>query len=450
MTRTLRSIISLLFVFLLLQTNSGLYAQTATFSPYSRYGIGELLYNGYGWQRGMGGISTAVWSSGHLNFNNPASYACDSVTLFELGINGEAINIANSNVSQNRLNGNISYLGMGFPLIKGKWYLSLGMLPLSAAGYNIKQNIEVDQPGNPRFFYQGDGGYNRYFAGTGFKIHRNLWAGVNASYIYGTTDRSSRVEFTEANYLNTRITNTLTLSDFYLDAGLMYNKQLKNGKTFTAGITFSPQMDISGRRDELWLNYYLRTSTNELKRDTVSFIEKEKGVVKFPIQAGLGFSFSDADKWMIGFDARYQQWEDLEIYGVNAGLNNSLRIASGMQWKPNSKSMKYFNKVTYRIGGFYSSPKLTDFTQSLGGVYLIGNLFDKTTLEVKTSDINEAGITFGLGLPLRGKPYFSDLDVSFELSERGTVKQNLVRERYFRVILGFTIREEWFRKPKFD
>jgi len=127
-----------------------------------------------------------------------------------------------------------------------------------------------------------------------------------------------------------------------------------------------------------------------------------------------------------------------------------MRIATGMQWTPDPKALKYFSRVTYRIGGYYNSPKLTDVTQTLGGIYLIGELFDKPALQVKSSDINETGLTFGIGLPLRGKPYSSDLDLGFEISERGTVKNNLVRERYFKVMLGFTIREEWFRKTKFD
>ncbi|MEP7264610.1 MAG: hypothetical protein ABI772_08930 [Bacteroidota bacterium] len=450
MTRTLHRIIGLLTVVIILLSGKSLIAQTATFSPYSRYGIGELLYNGYGWQRAMGGIASGTYTAAHLNFGNPASYVADSVTIFEIGINGEALNIANSSISENKLNGNISYLGMGFPLVKGKAYLSIGMLPLSATGYNIKQVNTGTAATDPQFYFQGDGGYNRYFAGVGFKISQSLWAGVNASYLYGTTNRTSRVEFSESTYLSTKIINSLTLSDYYLDGGLIYNKKLKNGRLFTAGLTVSPEMNINGKRDELWVNYFLRSGNIELRRDTVSFVEKEKGSVKFPIQAGIGFTVSEGQKWLIGFDARFQQWENLEIYGVNAGLNNSLRIATGMQITPDIKSLKYANRITYRFGGFYSSPKLTDFTSMLGGVYLIGKLFDKAALEVKNSDINEAGVTFGFGFPLRGKPYFSDLDISVELSERGTVKQNLVRERYVRLVLGLTLREEWFHKTQFD
>lgn len=398
----------------------------------------------------MGGLTAGIQQASHLNVGNPASYAVDSVTIFEIGVHGEAVNIANSTASQNRLNGNISYLAMGFPLVKSKWYLTMGLLPFSASGYNIKQTSAGTDPGNAQYFYQGDGGYNRYYAGTGFKITKNLSAGVNASYLYGTTNRSNKVEFVESNYLNNRITNSITVSDIFLDAGITFSKELKNGRTFTAGISGSPEQALNARRDQLWINYFLRSNGVELLRDTISFTEREKGDIVMPLTISAGFSFSQGERWLVGFDARYQQWEMMEIYGENAGLNNSVRIASGGQYTPDSKSLKYFNRVTYRLGGFYSSPDLAEVTSSLGALFMLGKASDKTTLDVKATDINEKGITLGFGMPLRGKPYFSHMDLAIELSERGTTDNNLVRERYARVMLGFTLREDWFRKPKFD
>jgi hypothetical protein len=443
-TKSISILLLLIFTFQFRST----FSQTATFSPYSRYGLGELLFNGYSWQRSMGGIGTGIALDGHLNFNNPASNATDSVTLFELGINGEVVNIANSAASKNRINGNLNYLSMGFPLKKNYWYLSLGLLPYSAAGYKIKQSTSGTEPGEAQFYYEGDGGYNRYYLGTAFKISNTLSAGINASYLYGSTDRTSRVEFVESNYLNTRITSTTTLNDVTVNGGLLYKRTLKNGRSFSAGLTFSPELKLGAKRDLLWINYYLRNGL-ESRRDSVLFLEKEKGNIRMPMDAGIGFALS-SDNWLIGFDAHFQQWKRLQIYGIDAGLNNTVRIATGGQWTPDSKSLNYFNKVTYRIGGFYNSPDVTDLTQFLGGIYLLGDLFDKPALEVKSTNINEGGISLGFGLPLRGKPYFSDIDLTFEFSQRGTVEHNLVRERYARIILGLTLREDWFKKPQLD
>ena len=60
-------------------------AQTGTLSPYSRYGIGELRFNGFAYQYSMGGIGVALQSPLRLNFSNPASYAADSLSTAEIG-----------------------------------------------------------------------------------------------------------------------------------------------------------------------------------------------------------------------------------------------------------------------------------------------------------------------------------------------------------------------------
>ena len=91
-------------------------------------------------------------------------------------------------------------------------------------------------------------------------------------------------------------------------------------------------------------------------------------------------------------------------------------------------SLKYFGRASYRAGLYYSSGYL----------------------ELKNESINDFGFSLGTGLPLRGKPYFSALDIAFEFGQRGTINQNLIRERYARIVVGLTLREDWFQKTKFD
>ena len=50
-------------------------AQKRTYSPYSRYGIGELEDGGFGRNAAMGRTGIALQSPNHLNNINPASYA---------------------------------------------------------------------------------------------------------------------------------------------------------------------------------------------------------------------------------------------------------------------------------------------------------------------------------------------------------------------------------------
>ena len=45
-----------------------LLAQTSSISPYSRFGIGDIVPEGFSIQSGMGGIGAAYFSSTNINF----------------------------------------------------------------------------------------------------------------------------------------------------------------------------------------------------------------------------------------------------------------------------------------------------------------------------------------------------------------------------------------------
>ncbi|HQO87226.1 MAG TPA: hypothetical protein PKX84_06200, partial [Bacteroidia bacterium] len=59
------------FTVLFLALGLTLHAQTGTETPYSRYGIGELLNSGFARQSAMGGLGAAFQSSSAVNFSNP-------------------------------------------------------------------------------------------------------------------------------------------------------------------------------------------------------------------------------------------------------------------------------------------------------------------------------------------------------------------------------------------
>ena len=77
-----------LLIFILSLATGITFAQKRTFSPYSRYGIGELAKPGYARNIALGGSGIALQSSNYLNSMNPASYsAMDTMALyFEAGV----------------------------------------------------------------------------------------------------------------------------------------------------------------------------------------------------------------------------------------------------------------------------------------------------------------------------------------------------------------------------
>ena len=427
--KKLRLYIIIASTFFLQLFHLSVFSQTATLSPYSRYGIGDMIFNGYTHQRAMAGLSVGLQQSTYINFGNPASYVADSIVIFQLGLTGEIVRFSNQTDSKKKTNGDISYLSMGFPLIKNYLYLNVGMLPFSAAGFKVQQASSLNDsiPGNAKFIYEGSGGYNRFYGGMGVKLFHHLSAGVNASYLFGSATNTSKVEFKDAGYINTKLIKTITLGDVFFEGGLQYVISLPKEKHLTLGVTGSPAQNISAKRDFAWINYIYNIG-NAIDKDIVLFTEKEKGTIKIPIQAGFGFTLSKKENWLVGADFKMIKWEDFKSYGLKDSLKNSYKITIGGQWVPDAISMRYFGRAIYRAGVSYN----------------------KGNLELKNEAINDVGISFGAGFPLRGKPYFSHLDLSFELGQRGTTKNNLVREQYGRVTIGLTIREDWFHKPKFD
>ena len=112
-------------------------AQTGIATPYSRYAIGDLLFNGFARQTAMGGISAAYHSTNAVNFSNPASYGNLRITTFETAIRGEYSKISSSTESQKHKGATLGYMALGFPVIKDNWGASFGLIPVSVTGYDL-------------------------------------------------------------------------------------------------------------------------------------------------------------------------------------------------------------------------------------------------------------------------------------------------------------------------
>ena len=81
----------------------------------------------------------------------------------------------------------------------------------------------------------------------------------------------------------------------------------------------------------------------------------------------------------------------------------------------------------------------------------MGLSYDKTFLNINNTDIAVKTVNFGLGFPLASnRSAFYKLNLTGEIGQRGTLKNNLVKENFFNVYIGFTINDRWFQKYKYD
>lgn len=428
-------IILLLLLFVVTESS----AQQTTYSPYSRYGIGELSFGGYGSQLAMGGVGLAYVDSGHVNFLNPASYSAIKLTTFEVGARADFLRLSNNQFSENANTASFSYLALGFPLIEKKWGLSFGILPYSNKGYNIEQEI-IDSVniGNRSLIYEGSGGLNRIYIGTGIAINKYVSVGINGSYFFGNLKTNNRIEYPDSvNIINSRLIRTTTISDVAMSAGIIVNHNIgKNGKV-SYGFNGSIGEDINAKNDILIENYTRTSGGFEFIKDTVLFEEDMEGELTFPVSLGAGIFLQLNDEWQFSSDFEVQNWSDFESFGIKDSLQNSFRFGFGSQFSPKNPNKGFWgNKAIYRAGFRYY----------------------RSYLELQNTAIEEYGITFGLALPvnftkLRGStapPFNSDINLSFELGKRGTTDNSLIKEEFFRINIGLTLRDKWFNPVKYD
>ena len=156
-------------------------------SPFSRYGLGDIVpYNHIG-TRSMGGIAAGYTDFQTINFTNPASFGSISNTIFDLG--GEIdIRTLKSNTTPEKFKSTyviISYLQLGIPLTSKKmakkgnsWGFSVGLHPVTRINYKISSSSRLTGIDSLNTLYEGSGGMNQFTFGAGIKL-KNFRAGFN-------------------------------------------------------------------------------------------------------------------------------------------------------------------------------------------------------------------------------------------------------------------------------
>jgi hypothetical protein len=452
---------------LTLVSYSQLSAQTLTSSPYSRYGLGELQERSLAPQAGMGGLGYALindtTSPYFINISNPASYTGLRLTTFDAAVRSNTYRLLSNDASVITNNTSLGYVTLGFPIGK-RWGGSFGLLPFSSVGYNITDSDSNDFQQLEKFSYEGSGGYNQFYLGTAARVlpsrmlrkGTDLSIGANASYIFGNVNNIRRVVYSAPNSFNTRITESTSLGDFTADLGLQYSFTVDSLKRhhsdslhaansmkrdiedvkFIFGLTLGVPSELNAKRSDLVQSYTLSGYGIEQYRDTIINNVDVPGIIKLPLTVGAGFAVKKGERLLVGIDYTMQQWSQLEVFGENPNLKNSMTVTLGGRYIPNKSAdtkNSYFNRVQYRAGLQYK----------------------QASLELKNTRIDEYSLSIGAGFPLRlvkvGAQYtHSMVNISLQVGQRGTLENNLIKEQFVRGLVSFTLNDRWFIPRKFD
>ncbi len=432
-------------------------------SPYSRYGLGDITPNRNIFTRGMGGISAGVFDylGNNIgltsnNFTNPSTLGNINNTIFDIGIDAafKTLKSANPVKKFTAANSYFSYLSIAFPVATQKmrkknigWGINFGLRPVTKINYkieNISRLTTTSSLDSIYTLYEGDGGTNQAFIGSGMKI-KNLSFGFNTGYMFGSKNYSTRINFLNdtVTHANSHVGNKTNFGGLFFNGGLQYaivlNKDtVKKGaypKVLRFGAYGSIKQQLNATRDEVKETFAYDGNGGTFRVDSVFEKRDIKGKITYPSTFGIGFSYQD-EHWIFGADYESTKWSNYRYYGQTDFVQNSWVIRAGGQYYPaktGTPLKKYFNFVRYRAGFFY------------GPDYIKTN-----------TNRPEYGFTLGTGMPLTSLQrlnYYNTeyvmLNTALEIGGRGD-KNNNLRENMVRFSIGISMNARWFRKYKYD
>ena len=419
-------------------------------SPYSRYGLGDLAPNHNIFTRGMGGVSAANVDFQSINFVNPALLGSIPKTIFDIGseVDIRTLKSANPVKKFSATNTIFSYLQLGFPLTTEKmrkkdifWGMNFGLKPVTKINYKISNTSRgVD---STYTLYEGSGGLNQAFIGTGLKI-KNLSFGINAGYMFGNKDYSARRIFINdtVDYKKSNTQKQATFGGLLVTAGLQYevvlnkDKTKEYPKTLRIGAYGNLQQKLNAKLDVFSETFDYDGNSGTYRIDSVYEKRDLKGKIEYPSSFGTGFTYSD-EHWLFGADYEMTNWSKYRYYGEADLVQNNWVIRVGGQYYPakvNTPVKKYFNFIRYRAGFYY------------GPDYIKIN-----------SNRPDYAVTFGTGMPLSSlqrlgynpESRLVMLNTALEIGGRGDKKTNL-RENTVRFSIGVSMTADWFLKRKYN
>lgn len=401
-----------------------------TYTPYSLFGIGDIEKQGTAFNKGMGGIGVGVRDNRFINYSNPASITERDTLSFMLdfGLNQKNFYNTDGDVESAYNTANMQNIIFTAPLYK-KSALMVGITPYSSVGYKF-QSVETDpnlvsKYGNIVYQKYGTGSISQLFAGAAMNLSKNFSVGAEFIYYFGALNRYSNVLFpSDASVRDINTGWDYDISAISARVGAQYFANIAKNTVLTIGATYRFESNMDGD----FTRYACTTSSSQI--DTVTISTTPGYEVQIPTEFSAGFSIKKRDKWMFGFDYVRQDWSKSffgETPGVDFKPSVSSSMRAGFEYIPNRYDIRYYMKrVTYRIGAYY----------------------DKTYVNINGNQVNAAGITLGMSMPIFR--WYNAVTWSVDLGQRGSLENDMVRERYIQFNLNFNLHDMWFIKKRYQ
>jgi hypothetical protein len=411
-------------------------AQTSDINPYSRYGIGDMgdQYGVQSFSMGQTGIAMNSWTATDsltpyfINLKNPASYYYNRITTFEAGLLYNTGQFTTQGQTYKNNTASFAYFAMAFPVSK-HFGASIGLRPFTSVGYIINTSPNIDSIGIINNNYQGSGGINQAHLGVAYAPFKNLSIGFNLSYLFGNLTNTQNVVYSPNNgAFNSQVSENTDIRSFYLDYGIMYSHKIGSNSSITIGATAALASNINATYSLLsvsWVTAAPQTNIDTVQDSTV------KGKLRLPLMIGGGITLKIRDKWTFTLDYTMQNWSQYEFFGQSENLNNSTQMGFGVQYVPKRNIGKFFKRIHYRAGFYYT----------------------QTYFDINNTALNDYALTLGLGIPVGGNNIMmrtSMINLGLQLGQMGTTANNLLQEDYIKLMFSFTFDDRWFVKRRYE
>ncbi|MAY21715.1 MAG: hypothetical protein CMC74_02945 [Flavobacteriaceae bacterium] len=409
----------LLIVFTLLFSVSFL-AQQGTTSPYSFFGIGSLKFKGTVENRSMGGLG--VYSDSiHLNIQNPAAVSELKLVNFSIAGSHKFNTLSTEQETQRVTTTTLDYLAIGIPM--GKFGASFGLIPYTSSGYKLQSQSDVATTQ-----YSGSGGLNKIFVALSYRLFKGLSVGIDANYDFGNIENTA-ISTQEDIQFGTQEINRSDLLGFSFNFGALYKTMLTEELESVSSFTYTPETDFASENSRTISTILTLPNGNFTTIDNRDIVVSDTDFT-FPSQFTLGTGIGKPKKWFLGGEYTSQK---------TSNFTNRTFELDNVTFEDASK---------FKLGGFYI-PNYNSFTSYWKRiVYRAGFRFEETGININGEAIDEFGISFGLGMPLRRS--FSNVNLGFEIGRRGTQNNGLVSENFFNIFVSLSLNDKWFEKRYYD
>ncbi|MFK8037929.1 MAG: hypothetical protein AB8B74_06540 [Crocinitomicaceae bacterium] len=436
------------------------FAQKGTQSPYSVFGIGELRGGKYAYFNALGGTQIANTDSTIITQSNPASYASieRNRPIFQVGLNGSFTQLITENSNAETKQFGLDQFQLGLPIGKN-FGLSFGLTPFSSTGYLISNIIFDGADTVAQKINEGKGTLSNFHVGLGYKQKigdkSTLSFGANINYLFGESERIESFEYYSFpnGALHSRVKNATYLNDFKLDFGIIYEQKLYRS-SFSLAATVSPGSEISGSSEHVAFAYsrsfYQNYNYAFSITDTSKFNNDLSGSAYIPLSYKVGGEYrirpcpgsSLSYSLILKGEYNQQNWSEFKTTFGNPNEDSTLvnrqHYKMGLEYTPNTIYQRngsfgsYFSKIHYRFGLNYLSSEI----------------------KLKNTQLQNYGISFGLGLPVLNGNSNTNLNLGVTYNVLGTTENSLIQENNLGLSFGISISpgiyDRWFLKRKYD